>query len=189
MMATFTYGQVEAALASMHNVNEKSAGAFHARINRFQKLGIVPVSPGKGQKIAYDARLIIIWAFALELSQFRITPEFIKRIVSISGQDIIDSLYNTTVHGDQIYYIDTSILSEHLNNAVDKYKSFGIVSADEMAGRVSGDGAFTRLLLVNLSVMRRQLVAAFGSRFLPKQTIDRPVRNTLALLPIDVDFR
>ena len=49
----YTYAQVEAALAATHRVRPSSLGAFRGRIKHFQRLGLVPESPGKGRKISY----------------------------------------------------------------------------------------------------------------------------------------
>jgi hypothetical protein len=50
---TYGYTVVEQALMAVHGFVEQRRGAFRARLIHFQRLKIVPVSPGKGRRIAY----------------------------------------------------------------------------------------------------------------------------------------
>jgi hypothetical protein len=79
----FTYAQVESALMTAFGVREESKGAFRARINNFQKLRLVPASPGKGKKIEYTFENVLTWAVAVELSEFNIDPSKILYIISM----------------------------------------------------------------------------------------------------------
>jgi hypothetical protein len=79
-MRSYTYAEVEGALAHVFTVEVDQSGAFRGRIKHLQRLGLTPESPGKGKKIAYDVEWVMIWAFCLELSQFGIDPTAIMKI-------------------------------------------------------------------------------------------------------------
>jgi hypothetical protein len=74
----FTYSEVERALAAVHEISPSAIGAFRGRIKHFQRLGLVPSSPGKGRKISYRLEDVYTWAVCLELQEFGIDPTIIK---------------------------------------------------------------------------------------------------------------
>ena len=61
-MEMFTYKEVERALAAVHQISPSAMGAFRGRIKHFQRLGLVPSSPGKGRKISYRLEDVYVWA-------------------------------------------------------------------------------------------------------------------------------
>jgi hypothetical protein len=75
---TFTYREVEAALAVAHEIPEARMGAFRGRLKHFLRLGLVPSSPGKGNKITYTLENVYMWALCLELEEFGLDPVRIK---------------------------------------------------------------------------------------------------------------
>jgi hypothetical protein len=77
----FSYKQVEKALADVHFVPEDAMGAFRGRLQHFQRLGMVPSTPGRGRKISYERAAVFFWAFALELAEFGMDPKVIKHIL------------------------------------------------------------------------------------------------------------
>src|SRR5208337_2697466 len=108
--STFNYGEVVGALAKIHGIGEGTLGAFEARIRHFQRLGVVPASPGKGKRIQYDFAAVFIWAFCLELAEFGIAPEIIKLIVEVHGRSVFIHSPRSGV-GDIIFYFAPSFLS------------------------------------------------------------------------------
>ena len=80
---TFAYAVVEQALMAVHRFVEQRRGAFRARLVHFQRLKIVPASPGKGRRIAYRREYIYRWAVALEFAEFGIDPSEIKKILDM----------------------------------------------------------------------------------------------------------
>jgi hypothetical protein len=74
----YGYGQVEEALARVHRIATPVRGAFKARIKHFQRLGMVPQSPGKGKKIAYGVADVYRWELGLQFVEFGIDPTAIK---------------------------------------------------------------------------------------------------------------
>jgi hypothetical protein len=75
------YSQVEEALANAFSILPEAMGAFRGRINHLRRLGLVPSSPGKGQRISYDREHIYKWAIGLELAEFGVDPGLIKFII------------------------------------------------------------------------------------------------------------
>lgn len=90
----YSYGQVESALARVHGIPTDAIGAFRARIKHFQKIGIVPSSPGKGRRIDYSLRDIFLWGFALELAEFGIDPVVIKKSLFSDRPDLLEVLFD-----------------------------------------------------------------------------------------------
>jgi hypothetical protein len=76
----FTYSQVERALAAVHEISPPAMGAFRGRIKHFQRLGLVPSSPGKGRKVSYRLEDVYMWALCLELQEFGIEPVIIRHL-------------------------------------------------------------------------------------------------------------
>jgi hypothetical protein len=159
----FNYGQVEAALAKLHRVDDRARGAFRARIKHFQKLGIVPSSPGRGKKISYEMEHVIIWAFCLELSQFGIDPTIIKRFIAVLGFALIDDFKKTSHSKDDRYFaFYPNIMS---NWFYGEEGLFGTIRTDCFcASEVSAskiEAEFgRRVSLINLTKLKKELDAA-----------------------------
>jgi hypothetical protein len=85
---TYRYAVVEQALMAVHGFVERKRGAFRARLIHFQRLKIVPASPGKGRRIAYRLEDVFRWAVALEFAQFGIDPTEIKTILDLNWRSI-----------------------------------------------------------------------------------------------------
>lgn len=77
----YRYAQVELALVLAYDIPAESIGAFRGRIKHFQRIGIVPSSPGKGRKIEYQKDTVFLWAFCIELAEFGVDPTVIKAVV------------------------------------------------------------------------------------------------------------
>lgn len=91
-MRVFTYAQVERVLADVHEVPPRLLGSFRGRIKHFQRLGIVPASPGRGRKIAYSVNDVLLWGFGLELSEFGIDPTVIREILKHAWPRVLDAV-------------------------------------------------------------------------------------------------
>jgi hypothetical protein len=94
----YTYAEVERALAAVHDVPPSAMGAFRGRIKHFQRLGLVPSSPGKGRKISYRLEDVYMWAVCLEFEEFGIDPVIIKslhRLTNFNG--LVSVLCGTAV--------------------------------------------------------------------------------------------
>jgi hypothetical protein len=88
LATTFSYGEVEEALARVHRIPRELRGSFKARIQHFQRLGMVPQSPGKGKRIAYELADVYRWAVGLEFVEFGIDPTAIKAFLETNWSRI-----------------------------------------------------------------------------------------------------
>ena len=83
--ATFSYAQIETALAKIYEAEDVQRTRFRARLKHFRKLGIPSRNPGKGSRITYSAASAASDVFqlliCLELAEFGIDPYLIVRIV------------------------------------------------------------------------------------------------------------
>jgi hypothetical protein len=178
---TFTYGEVVNALAFMHGIDRTTMGAFEARIRHFQRLGIAPSSPGKGKRIQYDFSAALVWAFCLELAEFGIAPEIIKKIVDVRGESIIT--HSPRGDGDVLFWFTPMFLvagrfDEEFHEKEELMLWSGIELASDLVldfsrppgrRRPGKDEAFRseparRLLIINVSALRRLL----GEALIPK---------------------
>jgi hypothetical protein len=87
----FSYAQVETILVAAYKIKPSAKGAFRGRIKHFQRLGIVPSSPGKGRKIAYERKDIYAWALCLEFAEFGMDPTIAREFFKHSFP-LIDAL-------------------------------------------------------------------------------------------------
>jgi hypothetical protein len=88
----YTYAQVERALAAVHEVPEAAMGAFRGRFKHFQRLGMVPSSPGRGRKIVYSLDDVYFWALCLQLEEFGLDPTKIKAFYMLDFRHIVSML-------------------------------------------------------------------------------------------------
>jgi hypothetical protein len=117
------YGEIERAIASLHGVTKESSGIFRGRLRHFQKLGIVPSSPGRGAKIDYDRKAAVDWAIAFELAELGVQPELIKFLVQVYGGAIFDFFENkfrlfpesADSHEDILFCFDAAFLTIHMS--------------------------------------------------------------------------
>ncbi|MGE3993424.1 hypothetical protein [Pseudorhodoplanes sp.] len=152
-------------MAKLHRVDDRARGAFRARIKHFQKLGIVPSSPGRGKKISYEMEHVIIWAFCLELSQFGIDPTIIARFVRVLGYAIINIFENSSPSDDEKYFafypniMSNWFYSEEVLLGTIKTDCFlaSEISASEIAAEFG-----RRVALINLTRVKQELDAALG---------------------------
>src|ERR1700692_1654854 len=78
---TFTYAEVEDALAKVYDATDVQKTAFRGRLKHFRKLGIPSKQPGKGARIRYTASDMFQLMIACELAEFGVDPKLIADIV------------------------------------------------------------------------------------------------------------
>ena len=89
---TYSFAQVERALAAVHEIPEAAMGSFSARFKHLHRLGMFPSSPGKGKRIAYSLDDVYLWALCLQLEEFGLDPEKIKAFYKLSFGHIVSLL-------------------------------------------------------------------------------------------------
>ena len=108
----FTYSQVETALAKTFAIRNEALGAFRGRIKHFQRLGLVPSSPGKGRKISYEREDIYKWAIGLEFAEFGVDPSLIKNFINFFAWHYVEQhLLNDAHAPDKLFVFYPNLLS------------------------------------------------------------------------------
>ncbi len=182
--AIVRYGEIEKAIASLHGVTEQSSGVFRGRLRHFQKLGIVPSSPGRGAKIDYDLKAAVDWAIAFELAELGVQPELIRFLIQVYGGGIFDFFENkfrlfpesADSHEDIVFCFDAAFLTIHMSP---KGGMFDLIRADLTRGTFDcpSTAAFKplsklqsffdaphvrRVSAINLSRLKREFGKALG---------------------------
>jgi hypothetical protein len=156
----FTYAEVEAAFAKVHNVKPDGRKALKARINNFQKLGIVPSSPGKGKRITYELKDIYKWGLCLELAEFGIDPSLFKEILQQCWDKVSSFLLDKYVPDDNRYYVFVPSLMRFSDAR--PWFELGVMTgreAQEMRVFIMG---WARLGAINLTTLRDNVEEALG---------------------------
>jgi hypothetical protein len=79
--STFTYAEVEGALAKLYAADAVQKTTFRARLKHFRKLGIPQRQPGKGSRLRYTPADVFQLMVACEFAEFGINPHLITDIV------------------------------------------------------------------------------------------------------------
>jgi hypothetical protein len=165
----FSYGQLEAAIRSLHDVPPERAGTFKARIRHFQRIGLVPSSPGKGIKIEYEAADAWRWTICFALVQCGLPPEAVKSVLGAAGRKLtIDFAGDGHGTEDRIFWLRPEFLSWHLDHLPDWYDKvkLGVVpysAAMDIAFKgVSGflEEEAGQVIMLNLTKLKRDLFTA-----------------------------
>lgn len=92
MMAEFSFGQVEAVLAAVHEIQDHKRVAFVGRLKMLQKNGLPTGSrPGRGKAGTYTFPQLLQFAIGVELLQFGVAPLRAASMVSKSWCEILHS--------------------------------------------------------------------------------------------------
>lgn len=108
----YSYGQVEAALAAVHRIPPKALGAFKGRIKHFQRIGIVPASPGKGKRIDYSLTDVYLWGFCLEFAEFGMDPVTIKKLADKMWNNIYYEAFGPQPESDLYFFFHPALLGK-----------------------------------------------------------------------------
>jgi hypothetical protein len=161
---TFKYKQVEEAIASLHNIPASAMKTFKGRIKHFQRIGLVPSSPGKGQRIEYRAIDAVRWALCFEFAELGVQPEHIKGIISFCGWALFESFKGPVQQVDEIFLLRGDFIEKHLSGDAVKdftgqFGMFGTVPISEAVNFIEKE-KFTRAIMVNMTHIKRELGAA-----------------------------
>ncbi len=163
----FKYAQIEQALAQHHMIDSdpKTMKTFRARIRNFQKIGLVPSSPGKGQKIVYTTRDAVFWALCFEFVEFGIAPTAIREIMNLKGEELLDylTLEQTETDEDRYFFMIGLFLQSNMNEN-GKFV-LAHVSGIYTLAQLQKRQIFTlcqRFLMTNLTGLRRSLIESLA---------------------------
>lgn len=96
-----SYGDVEATLARLNRVADDKRVAFRARLKHFQRLGFPPgVNTGTGKRAVYTFPLLLMLAFATELTQAGMAPKRVVKTLNHSWNAVEWSLLIAITPGD-----------------------------------------------------------------------------------------
>lgn len=80
---SFSFGEIEAMLARLNDIDETKRIAFQGRLKHFLKLGLLPgVKLGRGRAAAYGASDAVSLAIALDFTDLGLLPEIVVRLLS-----------------------------------------------------------------------------------------------------------
>ena len=175
----YRYGDVEAALASVFGVEPESMGAFRGRIIHLRRLGITPSAPKKGAPIEYTFEQLAIIAYCLQLAEFGLDPMSIKVFLEITGSKVLPSLLHDEPEDMVFCFFPNAMSRVFVDNLGKKAMVASIVVPEARASYAEVIRQFTpkrpdladpdwkswaaRLAMMNLSHIRRSLVAALES--------------------------
>jgi hypothetical protein len=178
---TFSYKTVERALADVHHIGQDAMGAFRGRLQHFQRLGMVPSSPGRGRKISYEKADVFLWAFGLELAEFGMDPTLIKRLLDVYWPSVRPHLLEKAAGLGRFFFFSPSLIGKDvpmtLQQTSDKPHGvpFSVTACvisrlsdlDKLAGkhpnaRLSLARFMSRYGMINLSRLRRDVEVALS---------------------------
>jgi len=155
----YTYGQVERALAQLHGIPpERAAGKLRSRLKHFSRIGLVPSSPGKGQKLVYTPFDCARWGVCLEFAQLETPPERVKQLLGIYGVSILKSFAGPMLEEDVFFWGEANFFAEAVTGKRESY--FGFMGASQVADLLKGTGAkrpINRIIMINLTHVKRGL--------------------------------
>ncbi len=109
---------------------------FRARVRHLQRLGILPSSPGRGQRISYSIFDAVKWALCFELAELELGPELMERLLVMPLL-----MFGVILHlpgaqqEDMIFWLRGELFSKYLA----RDGSYGqIMSGVEPMSRVAG---------------------------------------------------
>lgn len=101
MAVEFGFSDIESVLVRLNRVAEDKRIAFRARLKHFQRMGFPPgVNTGTGKRAAYTFPMLLMMAFATELTQAGMAPKRIVKTLVHSWSDVEWSLLMAITPGD-----------------------------------------------------------------------------------------
>jgi hypothetical protein len=174
----FRYGQIETALAKIHQIDESRMGAFRGAIIHLQRLGITPSSPGRGKKIVYTLDDALTWAFCLELLQFGLDPTLAKQHLNCLRYSVMKAFAEADhASEDKFLLLWPNVMSNRIAQVQREPGAlkWNIVNESDLRKtsepsglhlgpdwRLPGEPIVRRFVALNLSAIKRELVAALS---------------------------
>jgi hypothetical protein len=186
---SFSFGQLEELLATMHRIDPSRRVAFEGRLKHLQRWGFpTGKKPGKGRSIAYTIEHVFRAVLALELIQAGINPKFAVHVVQANWGAVLPTVYLNSftgserlVHGrgseaDWCWLIRPEALrgltveGEH---EADQYEAIHPVLANDLLPQLtidatefgSGIGSHWRNLIINGGPLVRGVLTLIEVRF------------------------
>lgn len=94
MHCSFSFGQLEELLATIHHIAPERRVAFQGRLKHLQRWGFpTREKPGKGRAIAYSIEHVFRAVLALEFIQAGINPKLAIDLVEANWESIVPTVY------------------------------------------------------------------------------------------------
>lgn len=160
----YSYAQIVSALMVMHGVTPEWEKSFRAKVRHFQRLRILPSSPGRGQKIHFPISQCFHWAFCFELAELGLPPAQVEAL-SPPWEGLKIQMFATfpASESDRTYYF---IAGDFLSW---KFEGDSLVHSDvfRLGLLRSGDipealKTVPRLMLIDLDALKSRLGSALG---------------------------
>lgn len=169
-----SFGQVEAALAAVHDIDPAARSAFSNRLKHFQKLGFLPeIRTGRGKAADYRGQHAYLLGVALQFVELGLTPERAMRAVNqnidfiaIPTRWALESL-NENPDNPSLWFLrfdPSSLNSLRYPESEDDDASFGLFYAGVGTLREAIEQMGTlwpRIAVVNITSLVAHLYAAF----------------------------
>ncbi len=132
-------------------------------LKHFQRIGLVPSSPGKGQKIEYKIVDAITWALCFEFAELGLPPDQIKALIRLCGRKLFESFEGPLQGEDQIFVLRGNFLEWHLNPegrqriGGEGETTFGTIPMSQLCDMIFQKKPFPRVLMINLTHLKREL--------------------------------
>lgn len=103
-MPQFTFGQVEAILASLNRIASDKRVAFGARLKHLQRQGIASegANPGRGRSATYNFNELMKMVLGVELLQTGFPPQLAARLVTGSWSLLEYPIYTATLSDEEM---------------------------------------------------------------------------------------
>jgi hypothetical protein len=166
--ASFKYGQLEEAIAAMHNLHPSGMKTFKSRVKHFQRIGLVSSSPGRGYKKLYSVIDAVAWALCFEFAELSVPPETIRNIMVYCEERLFNAFIDK-FDDDIVFFMKANFFEQHINligeSSVEGTErlfnftpdQYGIGSPNFVFGRLKYPPIVSRMLLLNLTHIKTKL--------------------------------
>ena len=148
---------------ALHGGNDATLPTLRARAKHFQRIGAVPTGPGKGkQRIFYSVEDIIYWALIFELAETGFPPNTASLLMKRHAWELTTYFQGPVKASDLFLYIRADLLTMHLSGAPSSHYEIGVKTAEQLRRKVLGNPDYARVVIINLSTLKRRLGEALG---------------------------
>lgn len=185
-MLTWTFGELEAALAQSHQISSSKRTAFQARLKNFHRLEFpADFSAVKGRATQYTGKQCCEMALVMELAQLGVPPDRAIRILSAHAKQVREAMRDAvqTLLSDDYFPLLLIFDPAGLANLQDRDPELDEAGIDDAVltfrvmpiGRLAEQfadwtqGYFRRAAMINLTDMIEELSARLAELAEPSQ--------------------
>ena len=146
--------------AGTHERGQAQANPAQSR----KRIGAVPTGPGRGKRISYSVEDVIYWAIIFELAETGFPPNTASLLMKRHGWDLTNYFPGPVRVPDQFLWVRADLLTLHLRGVSCQYE-IGVMTAEQLRRKVLSNPNFARVVLVNLSTLKRRLGEALDIKW------------------------